>query len=122
LQPAQQSFSVSVRQPSPAPQVAILDLEGEVDKSAEAALHDAYDQAECDQATILLLNFTRVAAIYSTGIAIIVGLLARSRRRQHRLFAFGLDAHYEEIFHITRLADFIPVYPDEDTALQAVVS
>ena len=31
--------------------------------------------------------------------------------------AFGLSPHYREIFEITRLADFLAISPDEDTAV-----
>jgi hypothetical protein len=33
------------------------------------------------------------------------------------LAAFGLSDHYQDIFRITRLADYIPIYPDEGSAL-----
>jgi hypothetical protein len=32
---------------------------------------------------------------------------------------FGLSDHYMEIFSITRLADFMQIYPDEEAALAA---
>ena len=34
-----------------------------------------------------------------------------------RLLASGLSEHYVEIFRITRLADFMSVFPDEASAL-----
>ena len=55
--------------------------------------------------------------INSTGIALIVGLLARARAAKRRLLACGLSEHYVEIFAITRLADFISVLPDEESAI-----
>jgi hypothetical protein len=32
----------------------------------------------------------------------------------------GLSEHYQEIFRITRLSDFLSVYPDEATALNNI--
>jgi anti-anti-sigma regulatory factor len=55
--------------------------------------------------------------INSTGIALIVGLLARARASRRRLLAYGLSDHYVEIFNITRLSDFVSVLPDEKSAL-----
>jgi anti-anti-sigma regulatory factor len=46
-----------------------------------------------------------------------VGLLARARTSKRRLLAYGLSDHYIEIFNITRLSDFMSVYPDEQSAL-----
>jgi anti-sigma B factor antagonist len=119
MQHVQHTFSVSVRYPGERPQVAILDLRGDVDKMIEAALHEAFDAAEGESVETIALNFSDVELINSTGIALIVGLLARARRSQRRLIVYGLNAHYEEIFHITRLADFIPIYADEASALDA---
>jgi hypothetical protein len=44
-------------------------------------------------------------------------LLARARKSKRRLLAYGLSDHYVEIFQITRLVDFMNVYPDEASAL-----
>jgi len=55
--------------------------------------------------------------INSTGIALIVGLLAKARASKRCLLAYGLSDHYVEIFNITRLSDFVSILPDEESAL-----
>lgn len=111
-----QPFEVSVRQQ---PRAAIVDLHGEVNIGAEARLRQAYDQAEAGNPEVILLNFADVEYMNSSGIALIVGLLARARASKRRLIACGLSAHYREIFTITRLSDFMPVFGDENSALTA---
>lgn len=120
MQRLQQDFSASVRYLESNHRIAIIDLQGEVNQFAEAALNEAFRVAEAHEPEAILLNFGDVDYINSTGIALIVGLLARARRNQRQLLSYGLDAHYEEIFRITRLADFIGVHPDEASALQAI--
>lgn len=100
------------------PGIAIIDLHGEIDASAESVLNTAYNEAESQETRTILLNFSDVQYINSTGIALIVSLLARARKSQHRLLACGLSDHYVEIFKITRLADFMSVFPDEASALK----
>jgi anti-anti-sigma factor len=97
--------------------VAVFDLAGDIDRDADAPLQQAYDRALADGATAVLLNFAAVAYINSTGIAVIVGLLARARRDRRPISAFGLGEHYRRIFTITRLSDFIGLFPDEDSAV-----
>jgi anti-anti-sigma factor len=92
---------------------ATLDLSGDIDAFAEQHLQSAYEQAERGSPELIVLNFSAVRYINSTGIALIVGLLARARKGHRRLAAYGLSDHYVEIFQITRLAEFMPVYPDE---------
>ncbi len=99
------------------PRIAIIDLHGEIDANAEDILNSAYAEAESRESDIILLNFIDVKYINSTGIALIVTLLGRARKAQRRLFACGLSDHYVEIFRITRLADFMNVFPDEASAL-----
>jgi anti-sigma B factor antagonist len=96
---------------------AVLDLSGEINGFAQEALDAAYTHAEQADPEAILLNFEGVDYINSTGIALIVGLLARARASKRRLLAYGLSDHYVEIFEITRLSDFMGVFPDEQSAL-----
>ena len=96
---------------------AVLDLHGEINGFAQEALDAAYAEAEKGDPAAIILNFEEVDYINSTGIALIVGLLAKARAAKRRLLAYGLSEHYVEIFNITRLSDFVGVYPDEGSAL-----
>jgi len=97
--------------------IAVIDLTGDVNSQAERALNDAYARATDDGVSAVALNFERAQYINSTGIALIVGLLAQARRNRIEVKAFGLSDHYREIFEITRLADFMTITDDEDRAL-----
>ncbi len=107
-------LEASVRQE---PAGAVLDLRGEINGFGQEALDAAYAEAEKGDPEAIILNFEEVDYINSTGIALIVGLLARARTSKRRLLAYGLSDHYVEIFNITRLSDFMSVYPDEQSAL-----
>lgn len=99
------------------PSVSVVDLHGEITIQAESILNDAYAEAEARGLDIILLNFSDVNYINSTGIALIVSLIARARKHHRRLLACGMSDHYREIFQVTRLADFLNVFPDETSAL-----
>jgi anti-sigma B factor antagonist len=85
----------------------VLELHGEIDGSAREALHAVYDAGGA--AGPVVLDFSDVGYINSTGIALIVGLLARARSEGRGVSARGLSAHYREIFEITRLSDFMTI-------------
>jgi anti-sigma B factor antagonist len=97
--------------------VAVLELDGDIDRAAQGPLRDGYEQALTGAAGRVLLNFEQVRYINSTGIAVIVGLLARARKQRRPVAACGLSEHYQQIFSITRLSDFIDLYPDENSAI-----
>lgn len=100
------------------PGAAVIELRGEIDGFAEEALAAAYEEAETGNPETILLDFDGVDYINSTGIALIVGLLAKARASKKRLVACNLSDHYVEIFNITRLSDFMGVYPDRESALE----
>ena len=97
--------------------VAVIDLVGDVNGLAGDALDRAYAEATSGGLTSIALNFERTEFINSTGIALIVGVLAQARRNRVEVRAFGLSEHYREIFEITRLSDFMTISDDEDRAV-----
>lgn len=108
------TLDVSVRH---RPGVGIIDLQGEINSNAEQALQVAYTQATAEDAKEIVLNFSAVDYMNSTGIALVVSILAQARKSNRSVLAYGLSDHYIEIFHITRLSDFINIFPDERSAL-----
>src|SRR5947208_876503 len=97
---------------------AIIDLPSEVDATTETVLRDAYVEAAAATRTIAF-NFGGVEYINSTGIAVIVGILARARTDGHVVRAFGLNDHYREIFELTRLDEAIAIFDSEQAAVGA---
>lgn len=109
-----QTFSARVRTEK---QRVVIDLQGEINALADEALNHAYVEADGYDPEVIVLNFSEVDYINSTGIALIVGLLAQSRKTRRRLAVYGLSDHYVQIFQITRLSDFMNIYQDEPSAL-----
>jgi anti-sigma B factor antagonist len=63
---------------------------------------------------VVVLDFAAVDYINSTGIALIVGILAEARKSGQEVRAKGLAQHYREIFRITRLSDFMTILDEEE--------
>lgn len=94
----------------------VIAMGGLLDRSADAALSAAFDTALAGSGPIVF-DFTGVGYINSTGIALVVGSLAKARTAGREVRAFGLTEHYREIFTITRLSDFMGIYDDESAAV-----
>jgi anti-sigma B factor antagonist len=92
------------------PDGAVIELRGDIDGTARETLVAAYDSSAPTGS--LLLDFEQVSYINSTGIALIVDLLARARADERSVAARGLSDHYREIFQITRIADFMTLADD----------
>jgi anti-anti-sigma factor len=111
---AERPFDAGVRR---RPELVVIDLHGDIDIEADQALRAAYAEAATGPEPVLL-NFEDVGYVNSTGIALIVGLLAKARAEHRPITACGLSEHYRQIFSITRLSDFMPIFPDEETAAE----
>jgi anti-anti-sigma factor len=96
----------------------VVHMTGTVNRLAKDGLEHAYEEATSQPGRVLL-DFSEVDYINSTGIAVIVGVLAKARAEGREVGAFGLTDHYREVFQITRLADFMAIYDDEDAAVAA---
>ncbi len=84
----------------------VLVMGGDVNRGAQVGLEAAYTEA-ADGPGRLVLDFDAVDFINSTGIAVIVGILAKARAAGREVVAVGLTDHYREVFRITRLSDFM---------------
>ena len=106
----QASLETTLRTSGDGPVIA---LRGDIDAAAKDTLGAAYEDAPHNGR--LMLDFTAVDYINSTGIALIVGLLARARAEHRAVAASGLSDHYRQIFEITRIADFMTILDDGTT-------
>jgi anti-anti-sigma factor len=97
--------------------VTVIDMPAHIDITSEAALDTAYSEVSPKGA--VLLNFSGTQFINSSGIALIVGIMARARKQSRPVAAYGLSDHYREIFEVTRLADFMGLFKDEQSAIAA---
>jgi anti-anti-sigma factor len=86
-----------------------LRMRGDLDGRADDDLATAYAEVVALGAKRLTLDFGDVGYINSTGIALVVRLLAEARRDGRHVRAIGLTPHYREIFTITRLSDFMDI-------------
>jgi anti-sigma B factor antagonist len=101
-------------------QVGILDIKGEVTGFAENVLMDAYTQASNGQTRSIVLNFSQLDYMNSSGIGLLVTLLIRTQRQKQNMYAYGLSDHYRQIFKLTRLNEAIKVFDSESEALTSV--
>jgi anti-sigma B factor antagonist len=111
------TVSMTVRTPNE--RTSVIDIEGEVTAASEAALMDAYGRASGESTRWVVLNFTDLDYMNSSGIGLLVTLLVRANRQKQRLLAYGLTDHYRQIFQLTRLDEAIGIHGTESEAVAA---
>ncbi len=92
----------------------ILDLRGDLTKQSEAALLHWRDWAAgLDGKAALALNLTEVERINSAGIALLIRLCQQGLKAGFAIYAYGVRAHYQKMFRLIGLTEFMTIYPDE---------
>lgn len=103
-------------------QASVIDIEGEITAFAESVMMDAYTQASKEGAEAIVLNFSELDYMNSSGIGLLVTMLIRAQRQNQKLLAYGLSDHYRQIFELTRLNEAIEIFENEAAALAAVTT
>jgi len=114
------SLKTQVRQV--ASDVSIIHISGDVTGMVEDELMAAYNTASNGRAHTIILNFTDLDYMNSSGIGLLVTLLIRAQRQKQRLLACGLTDHYRQIFSLTRLDEAIGIFDSEADAVTAVTT
>jgi anti-sigma B factor antagonist len=96
--------------------VGVIDIQGEVTAAADNVLSDAFTQAS-QNARAVVLNFSGLEYMNSSGIGLLVTMLIRANRQKQKLCAFGLNDHYKQIFALTRLNEAIKIFDSEAQAV-----
>lgn len=113
----QANLTVSVRNLDKT--ISVLDIQGEINAFAESELMNAYNEAVSNGSQNIILNFTGLDYMNSSGIGLLVTMLIRVQRQKQHLLAYGLSDHYLQIFELTRLNEAITIYPTEEAAIDA---
>ena len=99
---------------------SVIDLNGDVTGFSESILMDAYTEAIKGNVKAIILNFSSLDYLNSSGIGLLVTMLIRTQRNRQAMLACGLSQHYVEIFRLTRLDEAIGIFDTEIEALAAV--
>jgi anti-sigma B factor antagonist len=99
--------------------VAVIALTGNVTAACETELMDAYREAGRAEIRGVVLDFTGLDYMNSSGIGLLVTLLVRAKREGRQVSAYGLSDHYRQIFGLTRLDEVISVHDEEEQAVAA---
>lgn len=97
--------------------VSVIDIQGDLTAASEGPLMDAYRSASGPATNAVVLNFSGLDYMNSTGIGLLVTLLVRAQRQHQQIRAYGLSEHYRQIFELTRLDEAIRIATTETEAL-----
>ena len=100
--------------------VTVLDIRGDITAFSESSLGEAYRKASADGAQKLLLKIEKEAYINSGGIAVLIQVLAQTRRNSQVVAITGISEHFKKIFNMVGITKFAKVFESPEAAIQAI--
>jgi len=100
--------------------VAVLRFEGDIASTSKDAVLGAYQALSKETTKLILLDFTGVEYINSSGIALIIQLLIEASNVGQKVYAFGLSAHFTKVFTMVGITKYAGLYPTQAEALAAL--
>jgi anti-sigma B factor antagonist len=102
--------------------VTILSVEGEIDLESSPVLREQLKKLSNARCARLLINFSNVSYIDSSGLATVIEYFQSSQSYQGKLGICALTPRIKNSFSIVRLDEIFSIYPDEPTGLAALAA
>ena len=102
--------------------IILLDIRGDVTAFSELSLNSAYNSAKEFGPKKIILKFEESAYINSGGIAVLIQVLAQTRRNNQKIGITGLSDHFKKVFNMVGITKFATMYPTLQDALSAMSS
>jgi anti-sigma B factor antagonist len=97
--------------------IALLSMKGDISSASKEAILGAYHKLG-SRVCRVLLDFTAVDYINSSGIAIIIQMLLEASKAESRSIGiFGLSSHFHKVFTMVGIGKYATIYENEAAAM-----
>jgi anti-anti-sigma factor len=100
--------------------VTLLDIRGDITAFSEPFLIEAYNNADRQGATHILLKTESDIYINSGGIAVLIQILAKTNQNNQRIGITGISEHFKKIFNMVGITKFAKIYDSMEEALEVM--
>jgi anti-anti-sigma factor len=100
--------------------VTVLRFEGDIASTSKDAVLGTYQELPKETAKLILLDFTKVDYINSSGIALVIQLMIEAANFGQKVYAFGLSSHFTKVFTMVGITKYAGLFANETEALAAL--
>ncbi len=97
--------------------VAVLRFQGDIASTSKDAVLGTYQGLPKESSKLILLDFTKVDYINSSGISLVIQLLIEAANSAQKIAAFGLSPHFNKVFTMVGITKYAGLFPDQSEAL-----
>ena len=98
--------------------LTVLRFSGDISSGSHDALLGTYTTVS--KAQPVLLDFSKVEYINSSGIALVIQMLMEANKNGQKIAAFGLTPHFQKVFTMVGITKYASLYPDEAAAKASI--
>jgi len=97
-------------------------LRGDLDQQAEEKIRSVlnWEDGLGEGRRYLILNLHDVNFINSAGMALLIRIARAGRKKDYHTFICGSSAHYQKLFRMVGLTEYVTLYPDDYAAMQRI--
>ena len=100
--------------------VTVLRFEGDIASTSKDAVLGTYQALPKNDVKLIMLDFTKVDYINSSGIALVIQLLIEAANAGQKVSAFGLSAHFNKVFTMVGITKYAILFPTQPEAMAAL--
>ena len=98
--------------------ITVIRFAGDITSASQAAVLGTY-QGLPESAKRILLDFSRVEYLNSSGIALVIQMMIAASKHGQTIKTFGLSPHFQKVFTMVGITKYTSLHPDEQTACAA---
>ncbi len=100
--------------------VTVLRFEGDIASTSKDAVLGTYQALPKETNKLVLLDFTKVEYINSSGIALVIQMLIEASNSNQKVYAFGLSPHFTKVFTMVGITKYAGLFSGQNEALAAL--
>ena len=100
--------------------ITVMDIRGDITAFSESFLNEAYKKANDQGATRILLKIDEDTYINSGGIAVLIQILAQTKKNNQIIGITGITDHFKKIFKMVGITKFADIHDSVEEALAAM--
>lgn len=98
--------------------ILVLRFSGDITSASKAAVLGTY-QGLPRESKRIVLDFSKVEYLNSSGIALIIQMLMEAAKTGQSIQTFGLSPHFQKVFTMVGITKYTGLHPDERAACAA---
>jgi len=99
--------------------IAVLRFSGDITSASQPAVMGTYEGLP-DTVKRILLDFSKVEYLNSSGIALIIQMMIAASKRGQKINSFGLSPHFKKVFTMVGITKYAGLFPGQAEAIAAL--